>query len=48
MQEINFKKKVNLWELSTFARTKKINCEILVKQAYQKGFLEDENKFLLA
>lgn len=48
MQEINFKKKVNLWELSTFARTKQINCEILVKQAYQKGFLEDENKFLLA
>ncbi len=47
MQEINFKKKLNLWELSTFAKAKKINCEILVKQAYQKGFLEDENNILL-
>jgi len=47
MQEINFKKKVNLWELATFARVKKFNCEVLVNQAYEKGFLEDENNSLL-
>tara|TARA_B100001250_G_scaffold62980_1_gene49440 strand:- start:1797 stop:2624 length:828 start_codon:yes stop_codon:yes gene_type:complete len=48
MQEINFKKKLNFWELSTFARNKKFSCEVLIKQAYQKGFLEDENNFLLS
>jgi len=47
MQKINFKKKLNFWELSTFARNKKFNCEVLINQAYQKGFLEDENNLLL-
>ncbi len=47
MREINFKRKVNFWELSTFTRKNKISCEVLVKQAYEKGFLEDKNNFLL-
>ncbi len=47
MQEINFKRKVNFWELSTFARKKKISCEVLVKQAYEKGFLEDKDNTIL-
>ncbi len=48
MREINFKKKLNLWELAGFSKAKNFNCEILVKQAYQKGFLEDENDYLLS
>ena len=47
MQEIHFKRKLNLWELATFAKKRKFNFEILIQQAYQKGFLKAENEFLL-
>lgn len=47
MEQINFKKKVNFWELASFAKTKNFDHEILLRQAFNKGFLIDEKKILL-
>tara|TARA_A100001015_G_C14978871_1_gene708533 strand:- start:57 stop:890 length:834 start_codon:yes stop_codon:yes gene_type:complete len=47
MQQVNFKKKVNLWELATFSKTKNFDSELLLRQAYHKKFLIDKDKLLL-
>ena len=47
MEQINFKKKVNFWELASFAKAKNFDNEILLRQAFNKGFLIDEKKILL-
>ena len=47
MEQINFTKKVNLEELASFAKTKNFDNEILLRQAFNKGFLVDEKKILL-
>ena len=45
MEQINFKKKVNFWELASFAKAKNFDNEILLRQAFNKGFLIDEKKY---
>ena len=47
MEQINFTKKVNLEELASFAKVKNFDNEILLRQAFNKGFLIDEKKILL-
>ena len=47
MEKINFTKKVNLEELASFAKAKNFDNEILLRQAFNKGFLIDEKKILL-
>ena len=47
MEQINFTKKVNLEELASFAKVKNFDNEILLRQAFNKGFLVDKKKILL-
>ena len=48
MVEINFKKKnTNFWELSSFAKTKKIDHSLLLQQAFDQDVLAEENIDLL-
>ena len=47
MEQVKFKKKVNFWELASFAKAKNFDNEILLRQAFNKGFLIDEKKILL-
>ena len=47
MIKIDFKKNVNFWELSSFAKTKKIDHTLLLQQAFDQNVLKEENKNLL-
>ena len=47
MIKIDFKKNVNFWELSSFAKTKKIDHTLLLQQAFDQNVLKEENKDLL-
>ncbi len=47
MEQVNFKKRLNLFQLALFAKTKKFDNEILLRQAFKKGALVDEEKILL-
>ena len=47
MIKVDFKKNVNFWELSSFAKTKKIDHSLLLQQAFDQNVLFEENKDLL-
>tara|TARA_B100000900_G_C20435171_1_gene656667 strand:+ start:25 stop:849 length:825 start_codon:yes stop_codon:yes gene_type:complete len=45
--KINFTKKVNFWQLKSFAQLKKINDFLLLQQALKQGAIKDKNINLL-
>ena len=48
MLKVNFKKSVNFWELVRYAKLKKINHELLLRQAQNQNVLIDENQNILS
>ena len=47
MTKINFKKNINFWEISSFAKTKKIDHLLALQQASEQNVLFEKNKDLL-
>ena len=47
MKKIDFKKDVNFWELASFAKAKNFDNIILLTQALEQNYLNDENKKFL-
>ena len=47
MTKINFKKNVNFWELASFSKAKNFDNYLLLKQAFEKNVLIEDNKKLL-
>ena len=45
--KINFTKKVNFWQLKTFAHSKRINDFLLLNQAFEQNSIKDKNLNLL-
>jgi len=45
--KINFTKKVNFWQLKTFAHSKRINDFLLLNQAFEQNSIKDKNINLL-
>ena len=45
--KINFKKKTNFYEISSFSKLKKIDAYLILKQAFaQNKLFEDDKEFL--
>jgi len=47
LTKINFKKNVNFWELASFSKAKNFDNYLLLKQAFEKNVLIEDNKKLL-
>jgi FkbM family methyltransferase len=47
LTKINFKKNINFWEISSFAKTKKIDHLLALQQASEQNVLFEKNKDLL-